>query len=134
MSGKRHRFPAFYDALENPGLGAWWVLEWNRELVSFRAVLEVDHEGEEPCQEEQDWSFEDDCYPVDEPPLAVIGERVGQYMQLEQLETAMAREEDRVELPRELAVQLATDRDRHLESLTRAEQEALIARVRAEAG
>jgi hypothetical protein len=70
-----HRLPALV-ACEVGTPGAWWLLRWDGELLTFTAEMVVDYSGEQPCPEAPVNS--DDCYDPDEGPVAVLGRRPGE--------------------------------------------------------
>ncbi|MBJ7605367.1 MAG: hypothetical protein JF885_03515 [Candidatus Dormibacteraeota bacterium] len=119
MSGETYRFPAFY-AYEDGSPGAWWLISWDDDLVSFTAKLVADREGEEA-----------ELLQEEEEPIAVFGDRPGRFLELDQLEGVMRAEEDDVQIPMDLAAQLKADRDRYLASLTPKASQELVERLAA---
>ncbi len=109
---------------QEPGRpSAHWELGWNEELATFYARLYMDYDpGELP---------EDVRLPSDNEPVFSYGERPGELLEVDQLESAMADEVGWHELPGDLVAKLVADRDRYLGSLSAEESRELVERLAA---
>src|SRR5437016_4873410 len=88
-----HRLPALVTC-EVGTPGAWWLLHWDGELLTFTAEMVVDHSGEQPCPEAPPDSG--DCYDPEEGPLVVLGLHPGELGEVVELEAAMRWEDEPV--------------------------------------
>jgi hypothetical protein len=70
-------------------------------------------------------------FPTDSDPVFAYGERPGQFVEVDQLEGAMADEVGWNPLPGDLVAKLEADRDRLPPSLSAEESRALIERLAA---
>ena len=118
-----HRLPALV-VCEVGTPGAWWLLRWDGELLTFTAEMVVDHSGEQPCSEAP--ADSDDCYDPDEGPVALLGREPGELGEVVDLEAAMRGEDEPVRIPAEMAAELEADRDRFLATLKRDEVQARV--------
>jgi hypothetical protein len=115
---ERYRVPALYDPGEAYGPpAAWWEVGWNDQLVSFTARLVA-----EPT---------DDGDLVEVEPVTVIGQRIGELVDVPELVERMEAEDQHVQLGAELAAKLEADRDRYLKALTPQASRELVERLAA---
>ena len=116
LVAERYRLPALYDPGEAYGPpAAWWEVGWNDELVSFTARLIA-----EPA---------DDGDLVDVEPVTVIGQRMGELVDVPELVERMEAEDPHVRLAADLAAKLEADRDRYLEALSPQASRELVERL-----
>ena len=101
---------------------AHWELGWDDELASFYARLLMDYEPGE-LGEELD--------PEGEVEAFAYGERPGQFLEVDQLEAAMADEVGWEKLPGDLVAKLEADRHRYLRALSVEESRELVERLAA---
>ena len=116
MTSGSYRFPALY-GYEGGSPGAWWLVAWDEELASFTAQLVADR-GPEDLESAEE-------------PVAVIGQRPGEFLEIDQLEGAMMAEEEEVHVPADLVDKLVADRDRYLGSLSEEASRELVERLAA---
>jgi hypothetical protein len=115
---ERYRLPALFDPGEAYGPPAsWWELGWNEELVSFTAQLVA-----EPAE---------DGDLVDVEPVTVIGQRMGELVDVPELVERMEAEDPHVQLAADLVGRLEADRERYLEALTPQASRELVERLAA---
>jgi hypothetical protein len=103
--------------------GAHWEIGWDDELASFYAQLLMDYSPGELGENVE--------LPTDADPVFAYGERPGQFVEVDQLEGAMADEVGWNPLPGDLVVKLEADRDRFLSSLSAEESRELVERLAA---
>jgi hypothetical protein len=65
--------------------GAWWDVGWNQQLVSFTAQLVAEHD--------------DDADLVDVEPVVVIGQWMGEFVDVSDLAERMEAEEPQIQVP-----------------------------------
>jgi hypothetical protein len=110
--------PALYDPGEAYGPpAAWWEVSWDDQLVSFTARLVV-----EPA---------DDGDLVEVEPVTVIGQRMGELVDVPELVERLEAEDQHVQLAAALAGKLEADRDRYLEALSPQASRELVERLAA---
>jgi hypothetical protein len=102
--------------------GAHWEIGWDDELASFYARLVMDYEPGE---------LGEGLDPEGEVVAFSYGERPGQFIDVDALESAMADEVGWNPLPGGLVAKLEADRDRFLSSLTEVESRQLVERLAA---
>jgi hypothetical protein len=118
-----HRLPALVTC--EVGIpGAWWLLRWDGELLTFTAEMVVDHSGEQPCSEAP--ADSDDCYDSEEGPLVVLGLSPGELGEVAELEAAMRWEDEPVCIPAAMAAELVAERDRFVATFGRDEIRARV--------
>jgi hypothetical protein len=118
LVAERYRLPALYDPGEAYGPpAAWWEVGWNDELVSFTARLLA-----EPA---------DDGDLVEVEPVTVIGQRMGELVDVPELVERMEAEDPHLQLAADLVARLEVDRDRYLEALTPQASRELVERLAA---
>ncbi len=96
-------------------LGGRWG--WNNELVSFTAQLIA--------------APADDGDLVDVEPVTVIGQRMGELVDVPELVERTEAEDSHIQLATDLAAKLAADRDRYLEALSPQASRELVERLAA---
>lgn len=102
---------------------AHWELGWNEELATFYARLYMDYESGGLPDELR--------MPSDDQPVFSYGERPGELLEVDQLESAMSDETQGSRLPGDLVAKLEADRDRYLASLSPQASKELVERLAA---
>jgi hypothetical protein len=114
----RYRLASDWQSQEPGTSTAHWELWWDDDLVTFRAQLFMDYSpGELP---------DDLRLPSDDDPVSSHGERAGEFLEVDQLTTAMEEE-----IPGDLVAKLKADRDRYLDRLSAQESRDLVERLAA---
>jgi hypothetical protein len=113
-----YRLPALYDPGEAYGPpAAWWEVGWDDQLVSFTARLVA-----EPA---------DDGDLVEVEPVTVIGQRIGELVDVPELVERIEVEDPHIRFASDLVARLEADRDRYLEALSPQASRELVERLAA---